>query len=142
MIEDDLILDKRIIKVHQDPRHDIPPANTEKCYLLVHEMAVRMNLLYSVLVEMEEAAEHINRNYRGADALKLNTKLEELRSVIVPDDVSPDGPNILNRMNWLFNQVRKNSDKPTQSQHYWISLLMKQADDLIIEWSEYSLLLN
>ena len=136
-----LEFDKKTIEIYPDPRHDIPTANTLNCYLLVHELAIRMNLLQGVLYEMEEAAEYINEYYSGADDSKLINKLEELRSVIVPDDLSPDGPNILNRMNWLFNQVRKNSDKPTQSQHYWINLLIEQADDLLNEWGEYCKLL-
>ena len=54
------------------------------------------------------------------------------------EQLSPDGSNILNRMNWLFNQVRKNSDKPTLAQQKWIEYLIKQAEQVTVEWKELS----
>ncbi|MBN1389002.1 MAG: hypothetical protein JW965_11185 [Bacteroidales bacterium] len=90
-------LDRKTIEVFPDPRNDIPAGNTKECYLLVHELALRMNMLLNI---------------------------------------SPDDPVILSRMNWLYNQVRKNSDKPTPAQEYWIRMLIKQADDMLKNWGE------
>ena len=89
---DGVTLDRKTVEVFPDPRNNIPAGNTEECYLLVHELALRMNLLLNL---------------------------------------SPGDPHILSRMNWLFNQVRKNSDRPTPAQQYWIRMLMKQADDML-----------
>jgi hypothetical protein len=41
-------------------------------------------------------------------------------------------------MNWLFNQVRKNSDKPTLAQQKWIEYLIKQAEQVTVEWKKLS----
>ena len=94
---DGMALDRKNIEVLPDPRNNIPAGNTKECYLIMHELALRMNLLLNI---------------------------------------SHNDPLILSRMNWLFNQVRKNSDKPTLAQEYWIRTLIKQADDLIKDRGE------
>ena len=86
----------------------------------------------------EEVTDYIKAPYKGVEVSDLIKNVEELRSRITPERLSPDGSNILNRMNWLFNQVRKNSDKPTIAQQKWIEYLIKQAEQVTVEWKELS----
>jgi len=129
-------LDKNDLEILPDPRNDIPPENIKECYKLVHNLTISMNHIRIVLDEMEKVTEYIKTRYKGVEASDLIENAEELRSRITPDRQSPDGYNILNRMNWLFNQVRKNSDKPTLAQQKWIEYLIKEAEEVTVEWKE------
>jgi photosystem II stability/assembly factor-like uncharacterized protein len=131
-------LDRKELEILPDPRNEIPPENTIKCYELVHNLSISMNHLRTILDEMEKVTDYIKTRYKGVEVSDLIKNVEELRSRIKPERLSPDGYNILYRMNWLFNQVRKNSDKPTLAQQKWIEYLIKQAELVTVEWEELS----
>ena len=131
------ILDKMELKILPDPRHDIPPKNTNQCYRLVHNLAISMNHLSIILDEMKQVTEYIKNQYRDQKASHLTKDIYELRSRITPERLSPNGSNILKRMNWLFHQVRENSDKPTGAQQKWITYLIKGAEEVRGEWNEF-----
>jgi len=135
-------LDSKDLEILSDPRNDIPGENTIKCYELVHNLSISMNHLRTILDDMEKVTDDIKTRYKGVEVSGLIKNVEELRSRITPERLSPDGTNILNKMNWLFNQVRKNSDKPTLAQQKWIENLIKQAEQVIVEWWELSDLIN
>ena len=138
MIEDKNIIDKKEINVLPDPRlKKVSIEETNTCYETVHKMAICMNNLQNTLGEMNEVKGKLNKEFNEKKAARLSNEIDELRSRIIPFRMSPDGPNILSRMNWLFNQVGENSGAPTISQEEWINKLLKEAENVMQNWKNF-----
>ncbi len=65
---------------------------------------------------------------------KIIEEIKILQATIIPPEMSPDGHNLLQRMNWLISQVGENSGAPTQAQWKWINILSEEAGNTLTQW--------
>lgn len=132
------VIDKCTVNILQDPRLDIEDVRTISCYEYIHRLGKSMNYLNIVLDELDNTRAFVNKNYRKNKAASMLKRIDEINFKIVPEELSPNGLNILSRMNWLYNQVRKNSDEPTSAQKEWINYLIGESELVLREWKELS----
>lgn len=130
------ILDEKYINVIQDPRLNIENGQTEVCYEYIHKLGITMNHLRTTIEKIESVREYINNKGNESETEKIISKIDDINYKIVPERMSPNGMNLLPRMNWLFNQVRKNSWEPTLAQKEWIDKLINESDKVLVEWED------
>lgn len=92
--------------------------------------------LGTTVEKIESVREYINNKGNESETEKIISKIDDINYKIVPERMSPNGMNLLPRMNWLFNQVRKNSWEPTLAQKEWIDKLINESDKVLVEWED------